>query len=293
MSGIEIYNRRTKSVETELVFGETPMRALYGNPWGTRLADYSGRFFSQLYGKYQSSALSARAIPDFIQKFEIPMQEYEEKSYKSFNDFFIRKFKSGQRPFDDKAEHLPAFAEGRYLAFESIRESTPLPIKGASLNIGKLLGTHPETKSFSDGPGFIARLCPVDYHRFHFPDEGRTLVRERLHGALHSVNPIALAARGDILFTNERVLSILQTKNFGKIAYLEVGAMGVGKIVESHPTSQEFRRGEEKGYFLFGGSTVILVAEPCAFKIDSDLLEKSRAGIECLVRLGEKIAEKS
>lgn len=294
MNSIQIYDRKNQTQTTELVFGEKPMRALYGNPIGRFLANtvLSGTGFSRAYGSFQSKPGSVKAIPNFVRQFAIPMEEYEEKKYESFNDFFIRKFRPGQRVFDPNPTHLPAFAEGRYFGFERIEESTPLPIKGATLNIRKLLGDRPETQSFHGGPGFIARLCPVDYHRFHFPDSGKSAFRERLKGPLHSVNPIALEVKGDILFTNERVLTILETENFGRLAYLEVGAMGVGRIVQSVPASQPFSRGDEKGYFLFGGSTVILVGEPGAFKIDADLLAKTREGIECLVRLGEKIAQR-
>jgi phosphatidylserine decarboxylase len=145
-------------------------------------------------------------------------------------------------------------------------------------------------RRFDGGPGFIARLCPVDYHRFHFPDSGKVISETRLTGPLHSVNPVALAARGDLLFRNERVVTVIETENFGAIAYVEVGAICVGKIVQTYGDPSRVERGEEKGYFLFGGSTVIVIGEAGKFTIDSDLLAKSREGTECLIRLGEGIA---
>jgi len=273
------------------VMGEAPMRALYGSRLGRQLAKIlAAPWMSQAYGKYQASTRSKKAIPDFIKTFQIPMEEFVEKKFDSFNDFFIRNFKEGQRSFPTNESEMGAPAEGRYFAFESITDTTPLPIKGVTLNVSTLLGNYPDTKAFHGGPGFIARLCPVDYHRFHFPDDGRILRQERLRGPLHSVNPIALKAKGDILFTNERFLSILDTKNFGKIAYLEVGALCVGRIVQSHSAAQDFKRGDEKGYFLFGASTVIVVGEPGRWKLDSALISKTNEGVETLVRLGDKIA---
>lgn len=294
MSAITIWDRKSKSLFAEKVLGEGAIHALYGNKAALQIAGplLAGSLFSKLYGLYQSSPLSRGAIPKFIHEFAIPMHEFEDKPFKSFNDFFIRKYKPGIRNFESDPTLLPAFAEGRYFGFESVARETPLPVKGATLNIEALLGDSPLVQSFKGGPGFIARLCPVDYHRFHFPDDGRILYSTRLHGPLHSVNPIALKSKGDILFTNERQLQVLETKNFGRIAMIEVGALAVGKIIQSHPATDAFKRGDEKGYFLFGGSTVILVGEPGAFKIDDDILSRTREGMECFVRLGERVASK-
>jgi phosphatidylserine decarboxylase len=302
-SGLPIYDRKSQQMITEKIFGESGVRLLYENPIGSAIESrlLSGKWFSKAYGAYQSSPFSQRAVEPFVRAFEIPMDQYEPGPFRTFNDFFIRKFKPGLRPFEAENSRFSAPAEGRYLVFPSVTETTALPVKGATLNGPALLGGHiregdrpvglrgVDLSIFNGGPGFIARLCPVDYHRFHFPESGRILARARLHGPLHSVNPIALAHRSDLLFRNEREVTILETKNFGQIAYVEVGAICVGKIIQSFPGSREFRRGEEKGYFLFGGSTVIVLAEPGRLEFDRDLVEKSASGQECLVRIGEGI----
>jgi phosphatidylserine decarboxylase len=304
VAGLPIFDRKNKTMITEKIFGEIGVRLLYENPLGSLLEStlLSRSWFSKAYGLYQSSPLSRPAIAPFIEAFNIPMEEYEAGPFSTFNDFFIRKLKTGVRPFEAESGRLSAPAEGRYLVFPSVTESTRLPVKGATLDGPALLGAHlrevdrrvglrsTDLDSFRGGPGFIARLCPVDYHRFHFPDAGKIVAEDRIPGPLHSVNPIALGKRGDLLFRNERRVSILETKNFGRLAYVEVGAICVGKIVQSFPGGRDFRRGEEKGYFLFGGSTVIVLGEPGRFEFDPDLVEKSAAGVECLVRLGEGIA---
>lgn len=139
----------------------------------------------------------------------------------------------------------------------------------------------------------LARLCPVDYHRFHFPDGGR--VRESYHvsGRLHSVNPAALKYRGDIFATNERQVSLFESLHFGRLALIEVGALCVGKIVQTYEGSEAVRRGQEKGYFLFGGSTVIVLGEKGAWSPDADILEKTEQGLETWVKLGEGLAGRS
>lgn len=287
---LQIWNRRAKRMDIETVYGEKPMRLVYTTGPGRALADtvLARPWLSKLYGSFQDSPLSRGKIAPFVDKFGVPMQEYEERPFSSFNDFFTRKFRPGQREFASEPGVLPAFCEGRYLAFDSVAADEALPVKGAWLRVGDLLEREKWVRLFDGGPAYIARLCPVDYHRFHFPDSGRKVERYPLHGPLHSVNPMALAAKPSILFTNERAVTILSTENFGHLAYVEVGAMMVGKIVDTY-SGLEFNRGDEKGYFLFGGSTVILVGEKGRWTPDFDLLGKSAEGVESLVRLGEPI----
>ncbi len=292
---IRLWNRAQQREEIEQVYGELGLRLIYGNSLGARIADtfLVGHFPSQLYGKYQSSRLSRHKIASFIRQFKIPMEEYEEGPFSSFNDFFIRRFKSGARSFVQAPHELPAFAEGRYLAYEKISEDQLFPVKGKALSPALLLGGEEAARAFLGGPMLIARLCPTDYHRFHFPDSGRALKHWRIEGALHSVNPLALQYKNEIFATNERQVSILETRNFGKLAYIEVGALMVGKIVQTHDPATPFARGDEKGYFLFGASTVIVLGEPDAWKPDADLLDKTSRKLETLVRLGERVSSVS
>ncbi len=291
---ITIWNRQKQRAEIEKVYGDGFVKALYETKLGLFIENYflSSARFSKIYGSFQSSVLSKRKIPEFIKNFSIPMEDYENVDYKNFNDFFIRRFKVGKREFIANESVLPAFAEARYSAYASLDDSIQFPVKGSLLNINTLLQSEKTAKHFIGGPAFIARLCPVDYHRFHFPDEGKVISSYSVHGKLHSVNPIALAVNENIFLRNERQVSILETKNFGLLAYIEVGALCVGRIVQSYSSDQSFSRGEEKGYFLFGGSTVILVGEKGKWLPDADLLERTSNKQESLVLLGEGIAKK-
>jgi phosphatidylserine decarboxylase len=289
---IRIWNRAKGHEEVELVYGGGAIDWLYGTRLGRFLADrvLSAPWFSKLYGAFQSTALSRLKIKPFIRDFSIPMELFEAKKFANFNEFFIRKFRSGARPIAHDAKRMPAFAEARYLAWERISLDQTFPVKGASLTAAALLRSDELAKTFEGGPLMIARLCPTDYHRFHFPDDGTYLTQSRLPGGLHSVNPAALKYYSDIFATNERQVSILQTENFGKLAYIEVGALCVGKIVQTHPTHGSFRRGEEKGYFLFGGSTVIVIGEPGRWVPDADIIQNTAMRREVLICLGEGIA---
>lgn len=288
---ITFWNRAQRREETEQVYGDAFVRLLYGTAPGQLAADlFAGRALSRAYGALQASPLSRRKIQPFIRKFRIPMEDYEDPGFRSFNDFFIRKFKPGKRPFAAEPDRMPAPAEARYLAWERVAPEQVFPVKGHHLSARAILGREDVARGFEGGPLMIARLCPVDYHRYHYPDDGRVLEHYRVDGKLHSVNPLALKANSEILATNERYVSILETRNFGKLAYVEVGAMCVGKIVQSHPWDRPFARGEEKGYFLFGGSTVIVLGQPGKWRPDSDILEQTARSRETYIRIGDGLA---
>lgn len=291
---ITYWNRRTGRLEQEQVYGEGALRWMYETRPGRALGEglLSRSWVSALYGSLQSTRWSARKIAPFVQQFDIPMEEYERSDFASFNDFFIRRFKPGARPFTQNPGELAAFAEARYFAMERLDPAQRFPVKGIALTASELVGDSALAKPFERGPAFIARLCPVDYHRFHFPDGGHVVTTSHCAGPLHSVNPLALQFKPDILITNERQVSILDTDHFGKLAYVEVGATMVGKIVQTHAAGRPFGRGDEKGYFLFGGSTVVVLGEAGAWTPDSDLLTQSAGGVETLVRLGERIASR-
>jgi phosphatidylserine decarboxylase len=289
---IQIWNRAAGRVETEHVYGDVGLRLLYGTAAGRWAAHriLAGAALSRLLGVLQSTGVSARRIPSFIETFDIPTEEFEEKEWASFNDFFVRRFRPGARDFSSEPESMPAFSEARYLAFERVALEFTFPVKGQHLTPQAMLGDAARAAAFAGGPLLIARLAPVDYHRFHFPDHGEVLDEYRIAGRLHSVNPFALRARGDILATNERHASILDTANFGRLAMVEVGAMNVGRIVQTHRTGEPFRRGDEKGYFMFGASTILLFGESGRWLPSADLLEQTARQRETLVRLGDEVA---
>jgi len=299
---IQYFNRVTGQPETEKVYGDWFINFLYCSAAGQKLGGiFTNKYFSQFYGSFQDMPASHRKVRPFIDKFKINIDDYEagsrpasdvRDSYKTFNEFFIRKFKLGKRPFVSEPHRMPALAEARYVGFDAIDEKKLYPVKGQFLLAKDLIGNDKVAKIFEGGPLMIARLCPVDYHRYHYPDNGKILDHFRVPGAYDSVNPLALKFKNQIFIKNERHVSILQTENFGRLAYIEVGAICVGKIIQSHPWKKPFVRGEEKGYFLFGGSTVILLGEKGAWKPSSDIVSNTARGIETYLHLGQEIAIK-
>lgn len=291
---IEYFDRESKETKTEKVYGEKFVEWLYQSSLGKGIAPVLvGKTVSQLYGVYQDTQMSASKVAPFVEKFDINLSEYtpnQAHEFRSFNDFFIRRFRDGVRNFPEEKGQMGAFCEARYFGYESFDDEATIPVKGHQLRPLDLLGRRKWSPYFEGGPLVIARLCPVDYHRYHFPDKGEVLESYPVHGKYHSVNPLALKSRPDIFITNERHVSILQTENFGKLAYIEVGAICVGKIVQSYKGS-EFERGQEKGYFLFGGSTVIVLGEPGRWRPSEDILQYTKNGKETYIKLGDTLGD--
>jgi len=243
------------------------------------------------YAGLQQTRWSARKIRPFIQKHKIDMSEFEPVTYRSYNEFFIRKFRPGVRKFPDAANEMGALAEARYFAWESVEPNQRFPVKGHSLNAEQILGHKGRAGAFRNGPVIFARLAPVDYHRFHYPDQGKTVDSDRIGGRLWTINWRALQNKPDILFGNERHVQILETRHFGRLGCAEIGAMTAGRVVQSHPLDKPFKRGDEKGYFAFGGSAIVVFGEPGAWRPCRDILKNTADGIETFLQLGELVAE--
>jgi phosphatidylserine decarboxylase len=238
---------------------------------------------------YQNSRMSARKIGPFIRKHYIDMAEFELVNYRSYAEFFERRFRPGVRRFPSIPGEMGAFAEARYFGWDRLEGQQRFPVKGASLNAEEILGNAERARAFMGGPVLLVRLAPVDYHHVHYPDHGRTLENDRRGHRLWTVNWHALQNKPDILFRNERSVNILQTETFGRLGFVEVGALSVGRIVQVHALDEPFGRGEEKSVFRFGGSAIVVFGEPGRWAPCEDILEWTKEGIETLVRLGEVV----
>jgi phosphatidylserine decarboxylase len=300
---IKYQNRTTGEIETEKVYGDKVLKFIYTNPIGKGLSTFiSQSSFSKIYGKLQDAHISHKKVRPFIENFDIPIDDYQpgsvkskniRDSYFSFNEFFIRKFTDGKRTFSSELNEMPAPCEARYLGWNEITDDQTYPVKGEFLNAKDLLDNEELAADFTGGPLYIARLCPVDYHRYHYPDSGTTSKSYTVKGKFYSVNPMALRFKGDIFIKNERRVSILETENFGKLAYIEVGATCVGKIIQSHNEDEAYKRGQEKGYFLFGASTVVVLGQPGKWKVSKDIVENSKNKIETYIKIGDTLASKA
>lgn len=287
---IHFFNRQTQKLETEKVMGNHLIQWAYQTQFGYFITDHllKYRFFSKIMGSLKNLKSSRKQIQTFIKDYQINMDDFVSKDYSSFNDFFIREYKPGKRPFDLNAKVISAGAEARYLLIDSLQLNHTFNIKGIDVNLEELFGQPQLAQQFVGGSLLIARLCPTDYHRFHFPLDSEYLDSYRIKGEYHSVNPIALKRKPDILLKNERHITLLKNAQIGTYAMVEVGAFAVGKIVQ---TQNEGHKGDQKGYFLFGGSTVVFIFPKSAnLHFEKDLIEYSQQGIETWIPLGGTLA---
>ena len=240
--------------------------------------------YDRLYALYENSRLSTREIEPFIRKYHINMAEFEPVRYRSFAEFFDRRFRPGVRKFPSAPEEMGAFAEARYFGWRNVEPGQKFPVKSHSSVPRRFLAAL-TGRALSPGPVLLVRLAPVDYHHMHYPDDGTTRDHQRLGRRLWTVNWHALQSKPDILFANERNVNILETHNFGRLGFVEVGALSVGRIAQVHPLHLPFRRGEETSVFRFGGSAIVVFGEAGKWSPSADLLEHTRHNVETLVRL--------
>lgn len=246
----------------------------------------SARAVSKICGKFLDSRCSALLIKGFIRKNNINIDDYQTDGIKSFNEFFRRKIKEGRRKFDFEPLHLCAPCDG-LLSVWKIEKDTVIPVKQSEYTVTSLLKDEALAKEYENGLCLVFRLCVDNYHRYCYADSGKKGRNIFIPGVLHTVRPVALRAR-PVFSENCREYTIIESPVFGRFVQMEVGAMLVGKIVnlESEGTAE---RGKEKGFFEYGGSTVIVLLKCGAVQIKAQILQNSAFGIETPVKMGEVI----
>ena len=285
---MKIYDRRTKEYEETEQFGQGALAFLYGNPWGRLLLKLAtSPIPSNLYAFWNGMPQSRKKIPDFIRDHGIDLSEFEDREYRSFNDFFTRKFREGVRPIDEDPDHLISPADAKLLVYP-VDEATRMEIKGRSYSLAELTAGRMDLSGYDGGTCLVYRLCMEDHHRYCFPDDGKNLRQFRIKGKLHTVS--SLSKEFPVYQENTRVISKLRTEHFGDVVHVEVGAMLVGRIQNRDVRS--FHKGEEKGYFEPGGSTIIEVFKRGVMTVDEDIQEESANEIETKVRYGERIGRR-
>jgi phosphatidylserine decarboxylase len=290
---IRYYDRYSRTVKTELVYGESWLRFAYENPAGRFFVWLAARrvWFSKWYGRKMNKRLSAQRILPFITAYNIDVDEFAKSpfDYKNFNEFFYRALKPEARPIvpEERVAVLPA--DGRHLAFPNVDTAGGFYVKGMKFGLAELLGDAALAAEFAGGAMLISRLCPVDYHRFHFPVAGVPGEARLINGWLYSVSPVALRRNIRYLVENKRMLTLIQSPVFGPVAMLEVGATNVGSIQQSHIPGRAAVKGAEKGLFAFGGSCVITLFQRDRIRFEPDLVEQSEQCIETYARMGDRL----
>ena len=241
---------------------------------------------SHTVGKFMDSPFSVPFIRKFIEKHQLDTSDYVMKKFHSYNEFFTRRIKSGKRNIDYHADHLISPCDSK-LSVYKINHDSIFKIKDSLYRVSDILANEFLARRYDGGYCFIYRLEVDDYHRYCYIDDGSKTENVFIDGELHTVNPIALK-HYNIYKRNSREYTILHTDNFGDVVHMEVGALMVGRICNHHG-EYYFSKGEEKGMFQFGGSTIVQLFEKNTVRPDSDIIKNTRTGFETIVHYGEKV----
>ena len=263
----------------EVIYGHALTRML--------LRPFLSPAVSDICGKFLSTRLSRRIIPSFVKKNHIDLGIYEKQEFDSYNAFFTRKIKAEQRPINEQKNILISPSDGKVTAYP-ITQKGRFWIKHTQYSAAQLLKDERLAERYMDGWIYVIRLTVDDYHRYCYVADGRKSRQRKIRGVLHTVNPVANDYY-PIYKMNSREYCLLKTKELGTILLMEVGALMVGKINNHEEDSAQVKRGDEKGMFEFGGSTIVVMTEPGMAEPDKDIIHNTKAQAETLVKMGESI----
>ena len=290
---IQFFNRSKGTVETERVYGENWLKLIYDNPFGKLLlwAAVKKSWFSRWYGWRMSQPASKARIRPFIRKYKLDEEEFDSdpEGFRSFNEFFSRKLKPDARPIEQENAVAVFPADGRHLGVQDLSANLGFYVKGQKFDLPKLFQSEELAGRFRKGSLIISRLCPVDYHRFHAPVSGKISEARLINGSLFSVNPIALRKRLSVFWENKRYLCMIDSDYHGQVAQFIVGATCVGSATFTFSQNHRVKKGEELGYFSFGGSSVLTLFEKDRLRISEDVQQHSQANIETYAKMGEEM----
>lgn len=295
-SPVVFFNRHTNLEETEQIYGEKPLRWVYETLPGRAALWLLVRraVFSRWFGWRMRGAKSRTRIAPFIERYGLDAADFAQgvEVFRSFDDFFSRKLKPSARPVVS-GEAVAAFpADGRHLGFQDVSEARAIYAKGQAFDLAAFLGDAALAEHYRRGTLVCSRLCPVDYHRFHFPVAGTPGEAQWINGWLYSVNPIALRNDVRYLWENKRAVVALAGGAWGQVLLVVVGATNVGSTTFTYAPDVSAAKGDETGFFSFGGSFVATLFEPGKIRLAEDLLRETAAGRELYARVGTHLGER-
>lgn len=251
----------------------------------------SRKLVSNLYAWVNRRRASARKIPDFVREMGVDMDESvrSTEEFENFNDFITREIDLSRRPVAPGPGVCVAPADGRILVYPVVDGETRFKLKHAGFDLRALLRDEELARRYNGGSLVICRLYLADYHHFHFPADGTASPARSVPGRYYATTRYSRRWSVPYLAENHRQITRLESVELGTVAMIEVGAFTIGSIRQCYRPGVPVSRGEHKGYFELGGSVVVLLFEPGAIVLDTDLRHNTLAGLETFVRLGERI----
>ena len=291
---IVYFDREKGELSVERVFGKSWIIFLYSSSifgYLLRLIVSHCPLFSRAYGWWHSLWLTRKKVLPFIRQFSLNPSEFllSPKEFTSFQSFFMRKLRPESRPIRKENERLIAPADGRYLYFSDVNQLQHQFIKGRRFSLSSLLRNTTLAKAYANSSLILARLAPVDCHRFLFPCAGQASATQLISGKLCSVNPIALWKEIAILCENRRFFCEIVSNLWGRILMIEIGATHVGSVHYTYRPNADVDKGQEKGVFSLGGSAILLLISSSLFLPDQDLKEHSGQCREVRCLMGQSL----
>lgn len=289
-SKLTYIDRQTQKRCIEPIYYESWIRFFYESPIGTSMGRLFARapWLSALVGYLQRRPASSKKIAPFVARYGIDLSEADKslEQFTSFDDFFTRTLKPAARPLS--SHPLIAPADGRYLVYPNVQTADGFCVKGEKFSLAQFLGSTALANTYATGSLVLIRLCPTDYHRFHFPCDCTPTLPRLINGLLHSVNPIAIRKNIHLLASNKRMITSLNSA-FGNILFCEIGATNIGSIHQTYTPSVAVKKGAEKGFFSFGASALLLLFEPGRITFCDDLISTHHIEVRCL--MGQPLAK--
>ena len=284
----KIYSRETKDFYEQKITSNLIINFLYKTIIGRLfLKVIISTPISKLSSKYNNSKQSLKKINKYIKKNRINMDDYLKEEYLSFNDFLIRNIKDEKRPMTSNPKRFISPADSKVLVY-NITKDLKININSSNYSLNELVNNEEVLSEFINGKCLIFRLSNDDYQHYCYPDSGSLL---KYNSTLGKLNILKSLSTNYKLFKKDQIeYSILNTDNFDKIVFVEVGALTNGTII-NNPKSQ-FIKGEEKGYFKKVNSTIVILIKENQIILDKDIINNSKNNIETQVKYHETIGAK-
>lgn len=290
---IKYFDRTDGMLKTERVYADGFLHWLYNSRAGnlSNAFVFRQKYLSKLYGWLHNRRLSRRKVAPFIQKMNVNADELicPIEDFSSFNDFFKREIDLSKRPVDPNPHACIAPVDGNILAYQTLDPDMTFRIKRSIFNLRSFLRDETLVEKFSQGSMLVSRLGLKDYHHFHFPDSGVPGEAKSIKGKYYVSGPYSLRRLIPFYSENYRMLTIVDSEHFGQIAMVEIGAFTVGSIQQRYRPGCRVVKGDSKGFFEMGGSTVVLLFETKRIELDRDLCINTRNDIETYVQMGDSV----
>jgi len=242
----------------------------------------------EVYGEFLDTPASVVYLDEFIARPNYKMEDYfvGPSGWLTFNQFFAREVRPGKRPvaepYNDKVIVAPADAV--YMGQWPIDENSSITAKGLEWRIDELLGDSPYADAFKGGTYTHSFLYIDDYHRYHVPVAGTVREVRNISGKVYM--DVSRNADGDLdvvdgdtyQFSQERGLIVIESPEVGLVAVLPIGMSYVSSVNLSARVGDALRKGDEFGYFLFGGSDIVMVFQDKGIVLDAEAGSKYLQG---------------